>query len=270
MPSRLVALGMLVGCGAGSAACAALLGFDDGTLAAPQDDAEAADAGRDAPDDGSLDAAIPRDGDVASDAPSDATGDADAKLDAGSDAALDAASDASDAGDAGIDAGTKQAFETPLTFNGRLDANGIPGAGGLAAGDARCMEAAQATFPGRTFVAWLSTAGTSAASRLAGGGPWYVGDNLLGGLVELTHGTLKTPLHQGPTGVASPLPLGVWTGTSPDGTFAFAACVDWTSAASAAAGASGEIGTGGGANDTWTYATARGCDNLYHLYCFEK
>jgi hypothetical protein len=254
----LLSLGVLVAAGAFSAACAAILGFEDGSLAGAEDDAE---AGRDAQSEAGLDAALGRDADGSSEAQSDAPSDAPADADGGVDAALDAPLEASP------DAGTKQAFETPLAFNGRLDAIGIPGAGGVAAGDARCMEAAQATFPGRMFVAWLSTSGASAASRLVGAGPWYVGNTYLGGIAELTSGGLKTPLHQGPDGVASPLPLGVWTGTSPDGTYAGAACTDWTSAAS---GVSGEIGTGGGGGDTWTYATARACDSTYHLYCFEK
>lgn len=255
----LLGLAALVACGTGLAACAAVLGFEDGTLSA--DDAEAVEAGRDAQGEGSLDATVDGDANVSPDGASDGSVDADAKLDAELDAEADADADAS------ADAGTKQAFETPLVFNGRLDANGIAGAGGLAAGDARCMEAAQAAFPGRTFVAWLSTSATSAASRLAGGGPWYVGNTLLGGLAQLTTGTLKTPLHQGPTGVASPAPLGVWTGTMGDGTFSLSSCTDWTSVAS---GVAGEIGTGGGGSDTWTYATQRSCDSAYHLYCFEK
>lgn len=247
----------LVAAGASSAACAAILGFEDGTLGNP---GEGAEAGGDAVSEGGRDATLGPDGDAPADGASDAR-DATTDADGGVDAALDAHVDAN------VDAGPKQAFVTPLTFNGRLDAPGVPGAGGFAAGDARCMEAAQATFPGRTFIAWLSTSGTSAASRLAGYGPWYVGNTYLANVAEVTSGSLKTTLHQGPDGVTTPIPLGVWTGTAATGAYAGVACVDWTSVAS---GDTGEIGTGGGGGDTWTEATARGCDSVYHLYCFEK
>lgn len=257
----------LVVCAATSASCASILGFDEGTLAV---DGGSAGAGPEAAADGAglLGADAAGDGALGSDALSGG----DATVDAPADGAIaDAAdggnvADGSDGGDAG-DAGPKQAFETPLTFNGRLDANGVAGAGGLAAGDARCHEAASATFPGRTFVAWLSTTSASAASRLAGGGPWYVGATYLGGVNELTTGTLKTALAKAPNGAAVPAPLGVWTGTEGDGTANAARCIDWTSILNADAA---EIGTSGAAGIFWTYATARSCDSTYHLYCFEK
>ena len=182
--------------------------------------------------------------------------------------------DAHDASDAALDGPpneggtTKQAFETPLTFNGRLDANGVAGAGGLAAGDARCNEAAQAMFPGRMFVAWLSTSVTPAKARLTVGASWYVGATLLGGITELTTGTLKTALNKGPDGSAVPTPLGVWTGTEGDGTENVGGtCSDWTSNSS---GVSGEVGSSGVSGTLWTYAVTRSCDTPYHLYCFEK
>jgi hypothetical protein len=258
---RLVAA--LVACGTASASCASILGFEDGSLAT--------DAGNIGPS-------------SESGAGSDGAGGPGAE--GGGDAALDAAmqtdalsgGDAADAGDVGLDSGnvgldsgadggTKQAFATTLTFNGRLDAPGVAGAGGLAAGDARCNEAALAAFPSRTFVAWLSTSGTSAASRLTGGGPWYLGPTLLGGLTELTTGNLKTLLNKAPDGSAIPLPSGVWTGTEANGTANAETCTDWTSMGSAV---SAEIGNSGATGIFWTYATARSCDVTYHLYCFEK
>jgi hypothetical protein len=252
--ARLVA-GLVV-CGAASASCASILGFEDGTLGGDGGSVGASpEAGADGV--GMLGADARGDGALGSDALS------------GFDAAVDAPIDGAsvDAADAGGDAGPKQAFETPLTFNGRLDANGVAGAGGVAAGDARCHEAASATFPGRTFVAWLSTASASAASRLAGGGPWYVGATFLGGVTELTTGTLKTALDKAPNGAAVPSPLGVWTGTEGDGTANAARCTDWTSIMNADAA---EIGTSGASGIFWTYATMRSCDLAYHLYCFEK
>jgi hypothetical protein len=243
---------------AGSAACSSILGFEPGTLA--EDEAglgSESGAGIDGAglpgSEAGLDGSIAPGVDAANEGGNEGGKDAEAGAEAGL--------------DAGVDAGPKQAFETALTFNGRLDKQGVAGVGGLAAGDARCMEAAQAAFPGRTFVAWLSTAGTSAASRLVGGGPWYVGNTFLGTYTDVTTSKLKTMLHSDPTGAAVGSPLGVWTGTNGMGTAEPGTCNDWTSNTAAF---SGEIGTGGGGADTWTYATQRSCDTTYHLYCFEK
>ena len=250
-PARLLA-GLVVA-GTMTASCASMLGFEDGTLAADGGNSGTGSEGGPNPDAGdgaggnpSSDGAV--DGAVAADAP--ASGDA-------ADAALDAA----------VDAGPKQAFETPLAFNGRLDANGVAGTGGFAAGDTRCQEAALATFPGRTFIAWLSTGSATAASRLAGGGPWYVGANLLGGLIELTTGTLMTPLDKAPNGAAIPTPIGVWTGTEGNGTANAARCFEWSSINSADAA---EVGTSGATGGFWTSAALRSCNVAHHLYCFEK
>jgi hypothetical protein len=247
----------LVIVGAMSASCASILGFEDGMLVTDG-------GGGGTGSEGGPNAADATGGDPGSDAALDGATAADAPS---SGDAADAADAADATVEAAVDAGPKQAFETPLTFNGRLDANGIAGAGGVAAGDARCQEAALATFPGRTFVAWLSTGSASAASRLAGGGPWYVGANILGGLAELTTGTLKTLLDKAPNGAAIASPLGVWTGTNGNGTANGARCIEWSSIASADAA---EIGTSGAIGISWTYATMRSCNSTYHLYCFEK
>lgn len=244
-----------------SSGCSAILGFEEGV---PYDDAAlpAGDGGADStPDASALDGAADGAADAqnALDAPLD-THDAHDAHDAGLDATNDAATDAASA--------LTQAFETPLVFNGRLDAPGVPGAGGLAAGDARCMEAAQSTFPGRTFKAWLSVPGTSAASRLAGGGPWYVGNTYFASLVQMTTST-ETPavLDKAPDGTPVTVQLGVWTGTDVDGTPTPVTCSSWTDLTNAS---NGEVGTSGGASFAWTYAVTRTCANAYHLYCFER
>ncbi len=230
--------------------CSALLGFDDGELVV--DVADAGGIRDDAPS-----------GTDASDATRDAL--ADALVDASADALADAPADAPI--DALVDAGPKQAFETSAAFNGRLDASGVPGAGGVAAGDQRCMEAAQGTFPGRTFVAWLSTAAVPAPARLVGGGPWYVGQTLLGDTNDLKTGKLRTPLDRDPDGVQiAASPLGVWTGTDDVGASSLT-CSDWSTPLS---NASGEVGTTGGAGGNWTYGVTRTCNLAFHLYCFEK
>jgi len=255
-PGRMLA-GVVV-CGAMTASCASILGFEDGSLVTdggggtPGSVSEGGSDGNGGPD---------------TDARADGAAQADAL--AGGDGANGGdANDATADGTAGEGGTTKQAFETPLVFNGRLDANGVAGAGGLAAGDARCNEAAQAMFPGRMFVAWLSTSATPAKSRLTAGASWYVGATLLGGLTELTTGALKTTLNKGPDGSAVATPLGVWTGTEGDGTENVGGtCTDWTTMSS---GVSAEIGTSGASGIFWTYATLRTCDSTYHLYCFEK
>jgi len=215
----------VVVCGAATASCASILGFEDGSLvtdgggSGPGTGSEGGLDGTGGPgiDAGGGDGAMP----------SDAL--------AGGDGAGADASDANDAALDGTSEGgtTKQAFETPLTFNGRLDANGVAGTGGFAAGDARCNEAAQAMFPGRSFVAWLSSSVTPAKARLTAGAQWYVGATLLGGITELTTGTLKTALNKAPDGSAVPTPLGVWTGTEGDGNENVGGtCTDWTTMSS--------------------------------------
>ena len=170
--------------------------------------------------------------------------------------------------DADVDATTtKQAFETLLTFNGRLDQSGVPGAGGLAAGDQRCMEAAAAKFPGRTFIAWLSTAAIPAPSRLDQAGQWYVGDTLLGGINELTHGMLKTPLDRDPDGTQITNAAGVWTGTDDIGASYLLQCNDWSTPAGNVNGGAGSTAGMGG---NWTYGVTRTCNFAFHLYCFEQ
>ena len=231
--------------------CSAILGFDEGELVV-----DGADGG----DEGAIRDDAPSGTDATRDAAVDVRDVRDVRdaRDASADAPVDAL----------VDAEPKQAFETSAVFNGRLDAFGVAGAGGVAAGDQRCMEAAQASFPGRTFVAWLSTAAVSAESRLAGGGPWYVGGVLLGELIDLKASQLKTALDRNPEGVQIvAAPIGVWTGTDVDGKPAPLQCNDWSTPAS---NVGGEVGTTGGAGGNWTYSATRTCNLAFHLYCFEK
>jgi hypothetical protein len=161
----------------------------------------------------------------------------------------------------------KQAFVTNGHFMGRLDASGVVGTGGVAAGDARCMGEAATAFPGRTFKAWLATTGATASSRI-GTGPWYVGANLLGGITELTTGTLKTTLNLTPTGVVLTTADTVWSGTNGDGTLDTGGdCVDWTSILISDLG---QAGTVTGSDTFWTAADEQGCDATRRLYCFEQ
>jgi hypothetical protein len=203
--------------------------------------------------------------------PIDASGGGDSGVD-GADAMpqLDAADSSATGGQDGGDAaqGSKQAFVTADAFDGRFDlADGGAGAGGVAAADQRCNEAASAAFPGRTFAAWLATSGGDAPSRI-GAGPWYVGATLLGGKAELTTGALATSLDKTPQGTTLTTSQGAWTGTDDKGALDVGlSCSDWTIGTSAQ---SGEIGTVGGGGTIWTAAAARTCDAPRHLYCFEK
>ncbi len=170
--------------------------------------------------------------------------------------------------DAGTDAGTplKQAFATSKMWNGLLGAEG--GAPmGVAAGDARCMELAAASFPGRKFHAWLATETAPAKDNIKGSGPWYVGTNKLGEIKLLTSaGTLLTEWL-----TESGLPRGstlVWTGTDTLGDpVAGANCKNW---GSNGMGDNGAVGLTVGQDGFWTASTQNSCEALHPLYCLEE
>jgi hypothetical protein len=172
------------------------------------------------------------------------------------------------------DAGPKQVFVTSGLFDGKFNAAGKDGGGGPTAADARCMEAAAAAFPGRTFHAWIAV-GTTAASARVGTGPWFVGSAPFGDLTLLTNaGTpITVPLTE--NGTPPDDPKLAWTGTDVNGAaptdgdpLSQTDCTDWTDSTSTG---SGNVGVVEGANGFWTDSNpSNPCDTHLRIYCFEQ
>ena len=158
-------------------------------------------------------------------------------------------------------------FVTSTLQNGSL--------GGLAGADFICaVRASAASLPG-TYVAWLSSASVTAASRL-GSAQGFVridGKPFANTVSDIVANRIFNPLRISETNadvssgvVASSSALTVWTGTNKDGTSGTATCVDWASAAAADSGLSGRL-TAGPAS--WTARSNAGCDTARRLYCFQ-
>lgn len=172
-------------------------------------------------------------------------------------AADDASLPASDAGADG-DAGRKRVFATSVQTNANL--------GGLAGGDAKCMQIASTAGLGGTWTAWLSTSTKNAIQRMTGAGPWY----LTTGELAVTRAQLTSPpiSHRIERDEMGKLVTGlVWTGTDIDGTFLDDDCVDWTSSSNQNHAATGDSHV---TDEPWTAATPAGCGEPHRLYCFEQ
>lgn len=157
----------------------------------------------------------------------------------------------SDTANFAFEVGQKTAFVTSGTFDGNL--------GGLAGADAQCAAAATAGGLTGTYVAYLETAGQTAASRVLPGGPYLRTDGVSIGTFPVSGG-LAAPLDRDEHGVAVASGF-AWTGRSlPAGS----RCADWTTT----------TGTGGTGNVTstslWEFSATLLCSSPRHLYCFEQ
>lgn len=160
------------------------------------------------------------------------------------------------------------AFVTSPTGHGRLqDWAEAGGQVGVAAGDNICMlRAIGSNLPHpESFKAFLSVGGANAADRFTFSGPWVRPDGMVVAATkaELLSGQLQAPINQ--TGGGEYWGnLGVWTGSSSDGTTSGFDCGGWTSDLGT------DSGTAGAANaiDVWSDAyTTSGCNGWAALYC---
>jgi hypothetical protein len=142
----------------------------------------------------------------------------------------------------------------------------------LASGDSLCTSAAIAAGLGGTWKAWLSTAATSAYSRLDDVSPWYLVDNKT--IAFPTKASLKGPANVADDkwltqdGHANGLfGLRLWTGTNSDGGGSPATCNDWTTASNAV---SGGCGTTVSSNWSASPSSPCTCDLSGGLFCFEQ
>ena len=215
---------------------------------------------------------IPDSGDAAEDAAFDAGGDA-ASDDADAAVADDALVEAST--DAGIDAAPsdKRVFITSSRTTSNF--------GSLVAADAICQAAATGAALGGSWKAWLSTATTSAASRLAHSATAY---RLVDGTLvaqdwnHLVSGApLKNPIDLDENGNFVP-GTGqngyAWTGTEVDGGAASLTCGDWSVSedCSTTTAFEGVVGFDTFTTSAWTSGGNPACCTVqkFAFYCFEQ
>lgn len=189
--------------------------------------------------------------------------------DAGIDALVDAdpVVDApSDAAPLPIPSGHNLVFVTHGVYAGNL--------GGLVGADAICNnEARTAGLPG-TYVAWLSTPGTPASSRLAGRG-WVRRDGLgvVDTIADLKAGKMLRPVRLDAYGYDVGHAT-AFTATGMDGTYrdvyASNSCDGWTTASASLlpAAAGYTDGTAAGWTDHINPTGILTCGSREHLYCF--
>jgi hypothetical protein len=141
--------------------------------------------------------------------------------------------------------------------------------GNLAGADAICQTRANAAGLNGTFKAWLSSATTSAASRLTHGLSSYVlvnGTLVANGWLDLTDGTLDAPIDRDE--FDNPAGGSVWTNSTIDGAIDAAECLQWTSTT---VGHKGQTGVAGSATSTWTDDVPfEDCFQSHRLYCVEQ
>jgi hypothetical protein len=207
------------------------------------------------------------DGNAGNDAPSDG-----ASLDGPFDsAAPESGSDATN--EDGPAATYKRIFITSGTFTGNL--------GGASGADSACGSAASFASLSGTWKAFLSTATSSAASRLSHASVPY---RLMNGTVVandwagLTSGTLMTAIDRDEHGNvitfvnSPPFPGLVWTASKYDGTYIGSVnCNDFTTSSS---GTNGTVGIDNATNTQWTVylgvTDGSSCAGTFSLYCVEQ
>jgi hypothetical protein len=139
--------------------------------------------------------------------------------------------------------------------------------GGLAAADARCMADAAAAQLAGTYVAWLSTSTVDARARLGSARGWQRPDGVpyADTVAELAaNGPYSISLY-GANGAEIDNGISTLvTGTSASGTYAGAACADYTSTTATA-----EVGSiyATGSSFTATAVAAAVCNGGAHLLC---
>jgi len=189
------------------------------------------------------------------------------------------ASDAGPGGD-GYDGYTLQPYRRVFITSKSYPSN----FGGLSQADKLCGDAASDASLGGTWMAWLSTASTSAASRLEHAVVPYQlldGTILAADWTELTSGSIRHPIDRDENDNAAAASSTAWTGTLADGSsvgWNGDTCDDWTYWLDGGANAyDGIVGVlydadGGPTGKLWTDGEGVGCTNLNpaSLYCVEQ
>lgn len=179
----------------------------------------------------------------------------------GSDGGAGVGGAAGGAGGSGGGSAVKRVFVTSQTYTGNI--------GSLANADMICEGAA--TNLAGSWRAWLSDANSSAASRVADVGPWYLVDQTTLVFVNLAHAIDITDGPNAPISVDengnTVSTFETWTGTFDDGSSAGMNCNNWTTAVLEIKGRSGHAGA---VDHLWGSADNTSCNGLLRLYCFEQ
>jgi hypothetical protein len=162
--------------------------------------------------------------------------------------------------------------DASLAFTTSLQVN--PDFGGAAGADLRCAEAAADGGLAGTFRAWVSSDGTSAASRIVDpdpsrpivlvGGPPAV---IVACAAKLRDGALAHAIDRNQRGASVNASEQVWTGTSSDGGLVpDGGCRDWTTTT----GTAGVIGDPHATSSAWTDTLVpKDCGGNARLYCIQ-
>ncbi|MFT4038683.1 MAG: DUF1554 domain-containing protein [Thermomicrobiales bacterium] len=166
-------------------------------------------------------------------------------------------------------------FATSSTFTGNL--------GGLAGADSKCQAAATAAGLTGTYLAWLSDAGNTPATRFSNtsqAGPYVLVRNSSDGsnspptvaanfaaLTSCSGGgkCLQHAIDRTESGSATTTVF-TWTGTDTDGTANINTCSGW----SADSIVGGRVGVTAQTDSYWTSGFSVFCYAMYALYCFEQ
>ena len=147
--------------------------------------------------------------------------------------------------------------------------------GSLAAADEICNARAAAANLSGTYVAWLSTDLTTAASRFVAGvpdGPYLRVDGvtIVDDLADLQDGSIDAPINVDENGLAVQGTCWVWTNTNPMAQpYGDIDCVNWTSSDIIPGG---RMGNCQAIDTTWTSqqdVVQERCNNARRLYCFQ-
>jgi hypothetical protein len=164
------------------------------------------------------------------------------------------------------------AVDASLAFTTALQLN--PDFGGAAGADLRCAEAAIDGGLSGTFRAWISSDGTSAASRIVDPDParpiLLVGSPsavIVACAAKLRDGALAHAIDRNQRGANVNTGEQVWTGTSADGGLVTdAGCRDWT----ATIGVAGVIGDPHSVSSAWTDTLLlKDCGGNARIYCIQ-
>ena len=165
----------------------------------------------------------------------------------------------------------RRVFVTSAAYKGDLKP-AVGDALGLALGDAHCQERADAAGLAGSFLAWLSDARMSPATRFDTGfaGSYQRVDGTVvaaTGWADLTDATLAHAIDLDEQGNAA-AGENVWTNTAADGAAAGTlTCMNWSSLKVTD---KGTIGVSDGLDATWTSVVDAPCSGTARLYCVQQ
>lgn len=159
----------------------------------------------------------------------------------------------------------KLVFVTAGTWQGDL--------GGAAGADAKCQQEADSAGVAGTFMAWLSTSGSSPASDFTRSPAPYVlsnGNRVADDWDDLTDGSLQNPINVELSGGTTSYQF-AWTGTGADASAQIYTCSDWTAVGSSSNNLIGVVGQPGSTGTSWTrFESSLNCGLSSPLYCFQQ